>query len=110
MITEKVAVLYRGGPESDARLHLGVGNHPTPPGCAGAKPQQVLARTYPYLVSLLAPASTPLLAALNEVAEQLAIRALGQSLTDSQRERLCQRCATDLADAEKPPTSEEVGG
>ena len=96
MIAEKVAVLYRGGPESDARLHLAVGDRPSPPACAGHHSQEVVARTYPYLVSLLAPASTPLLNALNVVAEQLAIRTLAQSLTESQRERLCRRCATEF--------------
>jgi hypothetical protein len=96
MMSERVAVLYRGGPESDARLHLAVGDHPVPPACAGGAPREVLSQTYPYVLPLLEQASVPLLAALNSVAEQLAIHQLGQLLTPETRDRLCRRCATEF--------------
>ena len=97
MIAEKVAVLYRGGPETDARLHLAVGDHPYAPLCAGQNYREILRSAYPYSVSLLDPATVPLLKAVNGLAEQLAIRSMAQVLTDTQRTRLCRRCASDLA-------------
>jgi hypothetical protein len=96
MLAEKVATLYRGGPESDARLHLAVGDRPTPPACAGRAPREVMSQTYPFLVTLLEDQSGPLTEALNAVAEQMAVRQLAQALTPATRERLCRRCATEF--------------
>lgn len=96
MIAEKVATLYRGGPESDARLHLAVGNPPFAPVCAGQDPREALSITYPYTVDLLGTATGPLWEAVNTLAEQLAIRVIDQAITPEQRDRLCRRCATDL--------------
>ena len=96
MLAEKVAVLYRGGLESDARLHLAVGDRPTAPVCAGRTPREVVSQTYPFLVTLLENQSAPLTAALNMVAEQMAVRQLAQTLTSRMRDRLCRRCASEF--------------
>ena len=94
MITQIAATLYRGGPEYDARLHFSTGDVP---GCAGDKATQVSVVIYECAdVAAFTPLTPALERTVQVLARQLAARQMSLTLTDSQRARLCRRCAAEL--------------